>query len=71
MVPTQGPRLDANINPVICIVRITVHRQSLPQNLPLRVGGSLKKTVAAARETVMVIRRTEPARMGLPRVEPD
>jgi hypothetical protein len=70
MLPPHDPRLEAKTNAVICAVRIMVHRLNVPQNLPLRTGCP-RAMVAAAKETVMVIKRTAPARMELPIVEPD
>ena len=68
--PTQGPRLELWISAVICRVRIRVQNPSKPQNLALPIGRP-RAVVDAAKEIVMVISRTDPARMGLPNVEPD
>ena len=51
-------------------MRTRVHRPAIPQNLRLLTGWP-SDIVAAARETVIVIKRTEPAMMALPIVEPD
>jgi hypothetical protein len=70
MLAPQEPRPELKINAVICIAMIRVHRTSLTQNTRFLMGCP-RAMAAAVTETVVVIRRSPPASIEFPKVEPD